>query len=238
MIVLLQYAAAQTTQKSVIKMSLSPLNSNWRGDINEYYRLVNVGLQELLADAHMMGNLEKLWPGMDIKKSLERSGLQMWGIEKGFLFKKKSNVKRINMKQTFFDTIQYSRVEKSPFASQPKENRDAKPVITEAEERRNYKVSSMILSIVAAIMRLSDTQLREQKSYEFNNQLQVAVAQGTAEGFVENYYEDFSAEHPEVFFVKKETPTEPVHIAAAMDDEEFQRRKQLQMQKIHQRIGA
>jgi len=183
-------------------MSLSPINSNWRHDANEYYRLVDEGLKELLADERMMSSLEKLHPNSDIKKSLEKNILQMWGIEKGWDYKRHSTVKRINMKQTLFDTIKCSLVDKSPFASRIDETkRDAKPVVEPIEERRNIHLQELATRIGAALMKIPE---RQKLSEEYLNGFNAALKDGKEEKFIEEFHAKLKEKYPEAFVIRPE----------------------------------
>jgi hypothetical protein len=186
-------------------MSLSPINSNWRGDMQEYFRLVDEGLAELLSDPYEMACLEKLYKNSDIKKSLENSLLKMWRLEKGWEFKKRkaaiSKTARINMKRQLYDTVYIHLVDKSSFASQPKETRDAKPVIQEAEERRNIHLQQLAATIGAALAKVQNrTELAEEYFIGFEK----ALEEKLEDVFLEEFYKKLQAEHPEAFVKVKD----------------------------------
>jgi len=186
-------------------MSLSPINSNWRNDMQEYFRLVDHGLAELIADAVHMGNLEKIYPYADIKKSLEKSVLSYWRTEFRWQDRKRdaahSKTGRIDMKRTLYDTVQYNLVEKSPFAPKPNETRDAKPVVEEAEERRNIHLQQLAADIGTALMRIPESKkIRDEYIMGFNE----ALEEGKDESFLEEFYKRLQTDYPGAFVKTKD----------------------------------
>jgi len=187
-------------------MSLSPINSNWRNDMQEYFRLVDHGLAELIADAVHMGNLEKIYPYADIKKSLEKSVLSYWRTEFRWQDRKRdaahSKTGRIDMKRTLYDTVQYNLVEKSPFAPKPQEPQERQsPVINEAEERRNIHLQQLAADIGTALMRIPESKkIRDEYIMGFNE----ALEEGKDESFLEEFYKRLQTDYPGAFVKTKD----------------------------------
>jgi hypothetical protein len=188
-------------------MSLCPENHPWRTSYEAYLQLVEDGYNEAIQDAEKMKILQDKFPDADIPKSLRANFIMYWGTHDGWENKKEKKYKGhpqkcINMARTLIDSVEYGRhlVTRDPFA--PKlsisvdNKRDVKPVISESEERRNIRTTSLICQISAALMKINS------KSFlfeNFNEQLKQAIAENTVDQFVESYYAELKNKHPEVF---------------------------------------
>lgn len=77
----------------------------WRTDFQVYLASATEAFNNLLLDAKFISEREKYCPGVDISLTLEKAFIDFWGTENGWKYKKKSNVKEIDWKQTFRNAI-------------------------------------------------------------------------------------------------------------------------------------
>lgn len=77
----------------------------WRTDFQVYLASATEAFNNLLLDAKFISEREKYCPGVDISLTLEKAFFDFWGTENGWKYKKKSNVKEIDWKQTFRNAI-------------------------------------------------------------------------------------------------------------------------------------
>jgi len=87
---------------------------NWRKDYNMYIKMLNEKFEEFKKDTEWIKKMQKMYPGIDIVKSMELSILQYWGTETGW--ENKKNNKKTDMpdwKMTFAKTLKNNLVEKS-----------------------------------------------------------------------------------------------------------------------------
>jgi hypothetical protein len=154
-------------------------------------------LNELLADAYMMSNLEKLYPGKDIKKSLENSLLKMWRIEKGWEFKKKraaaSKTARINMKQQMYDTVCFHLVDKTAFSKPVQKPEPVSP------ERQNIHLQQLAADIGKALFKIRNRDIDSEYYHGFEE----ALLSNNEGEYLERFYARLQREHPEAFKIEK-----------------------------------
>lgn len=87
--------------------------NNWRKDYNIYITELNEKFEELKKDVEWLKKMQKIYPGIDIIKSMEQSIIKYWGTETGWKKKASARTKSLDWKKTFANTIEFNKVEKS-----------------------------------------------------------------------------------------------------------------------------
>jgi hypothetical protein len=89
-------------------------NTNkWKKNYNIYIKELNEKFEELKKDTEWLKKMQKIYPGIDIIKSMEQSIIKYWGTETGWKKKASSKTKNLDWKKTFANTIEFNKVEKS-----------------------------------------------------------------------------------------------------------------------------
>ena len=84
----------------------------WRDDFDIYKKELNTALIEMLNDKQWMLEREKFNPNVDIKLTLEKCYAEFWGVEKGWVHKKKSATNELDWKATMINAIKKNKVYK------------------------------------------------------------------------------------------------------------------------------
>jgi hypothetical protein len=87
-------------------------NKTWRNNYWHYIRQVIIAYRDIVSNHKEILELEKYYPNLDIKLSLEKSIKYYWGTKAGWKKKKDSNSIKINMKETLKKNIDKNKVYK------------------------------------------------------------------------------------------------------------------------------
>lgn len=90
-----------------IKKTKTP---TWRNNFNIYKSIVEKAYNDILGDSVEMEKQSKFYPNVDIKLSLEKSIHNFWGAQAGWVHKKKSRAKEIDMRSTLINNIDKNKV--------------------------------------------------------------------------------------------------------------------------------
>lgn len=84
------------------------IESDWRKSFEVYKDYVRQGYEEAINDTQWMSKQQEFNPGIDIAKSIEKSCVNFWATNEGWLNKKERKSKKINWKTTFANAISNS----------------------------------------------------------------------------------------------------------------------------------
>jgi len=77
----------------------------WRNSFEEYLKITNKAIKELLKDEKELQQQQEFQPNLDIPLTLKKAYKNFWGTKAGWNNKKKSRTKDIDMRMTFINAI-------------------------------------------------------------------------------------------------------------------------------------
>jgi hypothetical protein len=186
-------------------VSLSPTNSTWRTNYEEYKRLVLEGYNEVINDAETMLVLQEKYPQDDIQKSLHSNMILYWMKEDGGWNNKKSKrgQRRIDMARTLINSLEYerNRIMKSSFPSKPIQKKVETWRQEQQQSQEQLVISEMATEIGRLIWKLPNrVEFMRQHTNDFN----AAISAGAEKEYLEQTMNLLKVNHPEIF---KETNT-------------------------------
>ena len=88
-------------------VSTPPPPPSWKIDFKKYICDLKVAFQEIMADEAYLKRKERLYPHVDIEKSLEKIITEFWGTRKGWECKKQIPGDVIDWRHTFDQQFSY-----------------------------------------------------------------------------------------------------------------------------------
>jgi predicted transcriptional regulator len=114
----MKYTAAEYKQALKVVAAYEKQNKPlWKTDFDEYIKEAHKGLELVLSNDKFIAEEEKVYPFLDIRKSIQRGFDVFWGTEEGFKNKAKSKHNEINWVLTYRKTIAFNKVYKNRFES-------------------------------------------------------------------------------------------------------------------------
>ena len=89
-------------KKSIIK---GEGEKNWKNDFDTYIEEMRTARKELFKNTEWLEKQQSFNPGVDIKKSIDKSCVNYWATEAGWKNKKRKQIKTVDWKATFANAI-------------------------------------------------------------------------------------------------------------------------------------
>jgi hypothetical protein len=89
-------------KKSIIK---GENEKNWKNDFDTYIEEMRTARKELFENTEWLEKQQSFNPGVDIKKSIDKSCVNYWATEAGWKNKKRKQIKTVDWKATFANAI-------------------------------------------------------------------------------------------------------------------------------------
>ena len=89
-------------KKSIIK---GEGEKNWKNDFDTYIEEMRTARKELFENTEWLEKQQSFNPGVDIKKSIDKSCVNYWATEAGWKNKKRKQIKTVDWKATFANAI-------------------------------------------------------------------------------------------------------------------------------------
>lgn len=81
------------------------IEKTWKDDIEIYKEELRSAYRSAIADTEWIKKQESFNPGVDIKKTMEKSCVNFWAVEAGWIHKKKKRINVIDWRSTFANSI-------------------------------------------------------------------------------------------------------------------------------------
>ena len=78
---------------------------NWKNDFDTYIEEMRTARKELFENTEWLEKQQSFNPGVDIKKSIDKSCVNYWATEAGWKNKKRKQIKTVDWKATFANAI-------------------------------------------------------------------------------------------------------------------------------------
>ena len=78
---------------------------NWKNDFDTYIEELRTARKELFENTEWLEKQQSFNPGVDIKKSIDKSCVNYWATEAGWKNKKRKQIKTVDWKATFANAI-------------------------------------------------------------------------------------------------------------------------------------
>lgn len=102
--------AVATAPDTDDKPGLKVKDKTWREDYEVYLELVREAYKAIEKDKPMLEKQQSYYQNVDLMKSIEKACVNFWATKEGWLHKKKSRSKEIDMKMTLINAIAKNRV--------------------------------------------------------------------------------------------------------------------------------
>lgn len=98
-------SAKNSKENKEVHQPITVHGKTWKDDIEMYKEELRDAYRKTISDSEWITKQESFNPGVDIKKTIEKSCINFWSTEAGWKHKKRTKTKEIDWRATFANSI-------------------------------------------------------------------------------------------------------------------------------------